>query len=340
MPAVPSSIPVIGAPMAGGPSTPALVAAVSAAGGLGLLPAGYRTAEDFAAQIEEVRGLLGPERPFGVNLFAPPAGPADRALVTRYAERVAEIAATIGAPLGEPRFDDDDFERKLQVVRLARPAVVTFAFGRPEPALVDEFHELGVAVWVTITSREEAEQAAEGGADAIIAQGAEAGGHRGGFDDLAELSDPPLPLDTLLGSVVGTAPSVIAAGGIMDSGDVRRVLAAGADAVQVGTALLLTPEAGTSDAHREAVAGAGETVLTRAFSGRTARAIANAWTARIGDDAPRAYPEIHHLTSPLRAAGRQANDPDLFNLWAGTEHRRARAVPVADVVAELARGFD
>lgn len=328
---------VVAAPMAGGPTTPELVAAASAAGGLGTLAAGYRTAEQLAADVEAVRALLGTDRPFAVNLFAPPAGPGDPVAVAAYAERLQSRAAAAGVQLGTARFDDDEFERKLQVVRVHRPAVVTFAFGRPEPGLVDELHRAGTGVWVTVTSRAEARQAAESGADAIIAQGAEAGGHRGGFDDPPSVA--PVPLAELLPQVTGLGPAVVAAGGIMNGADAQRARQLGADAVQAGTALLLTPEAGTSAVHREAIASAGETVLTRAFSGRLARGIANAWTAEIADGVPVAYPEIQHLTAPLRAAGRQAGDRDLVNLWAGTEHARARALPAAEVVAELARGL-
>lgn len=332
---IPSVLPVVGAPMAGGPSTPELVAAVGRAGGLGLLAAGYRSAEALADEIERVRALLGPRLPFGVNLFSPVPGPADPLAVASYAQRLAPLAEAAGVALGAARFDDDDFERKLQVVRLLRPAVVTFAFGRPEPGLVHELQGAGIAVWVTVTTVAEAHQAADGGADALVVQGAEAGGHRGGFVDDAA----PLPLVELLPKVRRLGPLIVAAGGIMDGPDAARARALGADAVQVGTALLLTPEAGTPEVHRAAVRGEGSTVLTRAFSGRLARGIANAWTAGPGEGAPSAYPEVHHLTQPLRGHGRTSGDADLVNLWAGTGHGRARDVPAATVVADLATGL-
>ncbi len=332
---IPSDLAVVGAPMAGGPSTPELVAAVSAAGGLGLVAAGYRTAEALADEIEQIRGLLAPHTAFGVNLFAPVPGPADPMAVAAYAQQLAPLAEAAGVTLGDPRFDDDDFERKLQVIRLLRPAVVTFAFGRPEPGLVAELHALDIAVWVTVTTPQEAQQAAEGGADGLVVQGAEAGGHRGGLADDA----PPLPLVELLPKVARLGPLIVAAGGIMDGPDAARARALGADAVQIGTALLLTPEAGTPEVHRSAVKGDGSTVLTRAFSGRLARGIANAWTAGPGLSAPAAYPEVHHLTSPLRTHGRATGEPDLVNLWAGTGHARARAVPAAQVVADVSSGL-
>lgn len=332
---IPSDLPVVGAPMAGGPSSPELVAAVSTAGGLGLVAGGYRTAEALADEIERVRALLAPSVPFGVNLFTPVPGPGDPVAVAAYAQRIAPLAEAAGITLGAARFDDDDFEGKLQVIRVHRPPVVTFAFGRPEPGLTRELQADGIAVWVTVTTLAEAEQAAEGGADGLVVQGAEAGGHRGGFADDA----PPLPLIELLPKVARLGPLIVAAGGIMDGPDAARARALGADAVQVGTALLLTPEAGTPEVHRRAVAGDAPTVLTRAFTGRLARGIANAWTAGPGLDAPPAYPERHHLTQPLRMHGRAQADPDLVNLWAGTGHARARAVPAATIVAELAAGL-
>jgi nitronate monooxygenase len=332
---IPSDLPVVGAPMAGGPSSPELVAAVSTAGGLGLVAGGYRTAEALADEIERVRALLAPGVPFGANLFTPVPGPGDPVAVAAYAQQIAPLAEAAGITLGAPRFDDDDFEGKLQVIRVHRPPVVTFAFGRPEPGLTRELQADGIAVWVTVTTLAEAEQAAEGGADGLVVQGAEAGGHRGGFADDAS----PLPLIELLPKVARLGPLIVAAGGIMDGPDAARARALGADAVQVGTALLLTPEAGTPEVHRRAVAGDAPTVLTRAFTGRLARGIANAWTAGPGIDAPPAYPELHHLTQPLRMYGRAQADPDLVNLWAGTGHARARAVPAATIVAELAAGL-
>jgi nitronate monooxygenase len=123
----------------------------------------------------------------------------------------------------------------------------------------------------------------------------------------------------------------------MEGGDVASVLAAGAGAAQLGTAFLLCPEAGTAPVHRAAIARPAATTLTRAFTGRRARGIVNAWTDAVGTAAPSAYPELHHLTAPLRAHGRAVGDPDLVNLWAGTRHHLAREMPAAALVAELAR---
>jgi nitronate monooxygenase len=328
--------PIVQAPMAGGPSTPTLAAAVSRAGGLGFVAAGYRTPEQLQAEIAATRAAAG-DQAIGVNIFVPSPAPADPAAVARYAELIAPLAAVAGVALGAPRFDDDHYDAKLAVVAAERPAVVSFAFGCPTAAAVDELRAAGLAVWVTVTDEAEARQAVAAGADALVAQGAEAGAHRGSFTDHDEA---PLPLADLLPRALATGVPVVATGGLMDGAAIAAVLRAGAAAAQLGTAFLLCPEAGTSAVHRRAIAGAGLTTLTRAFTGRRARGIENRWTDQVGNTAPSAYPELHHLTAPLRAHGRAVEDPDLVNLWAGTNHHFARELPAAELVATLARELD
>ncbi len=325
-------LPIVQAPLAGGPSTPALAAAVSQAGGLGFLAAGYKTADAVAQDVEAVRAATG--APFGVNVFAPPAAPADPAVVARYAATLGEEAKRQGAPLGDPRSDDDHWEAKLALLREARPAVASFTFGCPSPELVGELHAQGIAAWVTVTTHAEARTAAETGADALVIQGAEAGGHRGGFDDAEPRAIGLLALLQLVAAEVDVA--LVASGGIMTGAGIAAVLAAGASAAQLGSALMLTPEAGTSPPHRDALAAKGETALTRAFSGRTARGIVNRFLREHDGAAPRAYPEVHHLTAPLRAAARTRGDADAINLWAGEAHELARAIPAGELVAQLA----
>jgi nitronate monooxygenase len=293
---------------------------VSDAGGLGFVAAGYRSAAETAAEIAAVGA-----RPFGVNLFVP--GPREVEDVAAYAERLAPEAERRGVALGEPRWSDDDWDAKLELVLRVRPAVVSFTFGVPSSEVVEELRRAGVGVWVTVTSAEPVD------ADALVVQGAEAGGHRGGTDDA-----DAVPLLDLLRALETDVP-LIAAGGIADAAGVRAALEAGATAVQVGTALLLTPEAGTSEPHRRALAGDAPTRLTRAFSGRRARGIENRFLRDHDAFAPRAYPHVHYLTAPLRAAARAAGDADAINLWAGTSYGLARAEPAADVVARLADGL-
>jgi nitronate monooxygenase len=327
-------IPIVQAPMAGGPSTPALAAAVCEAGGLGFLAAGYRSAEEVQEEITDLREQT--ERPFGVNVFMPSAAPADPEIIETYAQRLAPLAEQMGVDLGEPRFDDDDFEAKCSALTEDPPAAVSFTFGCPEEGLVDELRAAGAEVWVTITDTEEAVAATRAGADALVVQGAEAGGHRGSFADRPERVEYGLPaLLQLVRAEVGLP--LIASGGIATGAGIAAVLAAGAAAAQLGTAFMLCPEAGTSPAHEEALVSTRSTGLTRAFSGRLARGIVNRLQDEHSDAAPLAYPQVHHLTSPLRAHGRKVGDADVINLWAGEAHMLAEARPAAEVVAKLDR---
>ncbi|HKG40447.1 MAG TPA: nitronate monooxygenase [Conexibacter sp.] len=326
------ALPIVQAPLAGGPSTPALAAAVSAAGGLGFLAAGYKTADAVAEDVAAVRAAT--DAPFGINLFAPPSGPADAERVAHYAARLAGEAERQGAILGDPRSDDDDWDAKLALLHAARPAVVSFTFGCPPVETVAALQDVGVAVWITVTTPAEARVAADAGADALVVQGTEAGGHRGSFDDAAPGAIGLLALLQLVATE--TRLPLIATGGIMSSAGIAAVLAAGASAAQLGSALLLTPEAGTSAPHRERVASEGETALTRAFSGRTARGIVNRFQREHDADAPSAYPAVHHLTAPLRAAARTRGDAEAINLWAGQAHQLAQARPAGELVQALA----
>jgi nitronate monooxygenase len=325
-------IPIVQAPLAGGPSTPELAAAVAGAGGLGFIAGGYRTAEGLRDAIARTRTLT--DRPFGVNLFAPTGAPADPAAVRAYAERLQPDADRAGVALGEPRFDDDAFDAKLDLLTSDPVAVVSFTFGCPPPETFARVRATGADVWVTVTDPDEAREAAAAGAGALVVQGTEAGGHRGAFVDREDRVDYGLLALLQLVRAQVDLP-LVAAGGIATGRAVAAVLAAGAAAAQVGTAFMLCPEAGTSAPHRAALASARPTGLTRAFSGRLARGIVNRLQAERTATAPLAYPEVHHVTAPLRAAAREAGDEDVINLWAGEAHELAAEMPAAEVVARL-----
>jgi nitronate monooxygenase len=315
--------------MAGGPSTPALAAAVSDAGGLGFLAAGYKAPEDLRSDISALRRLTSAR--FGVNIFLLAEAPVDDAALHRYTEALSSEESRLSAALGRPRFEDDSFAAKLELVLDERPAIVSFTFGCPSNELVARLHEREIAVWVTITDPAEAQAATSADADAVIVQGVEAGGHRGSFDDLdgyGELSLIPL----LRLTVQATDLPLIASGGIADGASVAAALAAGARAVQIGTAFMRCPEAATSQVHKDALAEPTATALTRAFTGRRARGITNRFMRDYGPLAPSAYPHIHHLTAPLRAAARKAQDSDRINLWAGETHSLATEEPAAKLV--------
>ena len=321
-------IPVVGAPLSGGPSTPELAAAVSEAGGVGFIAAGYKTVDEVRREIEQVRART--ERPFGVNLFFPTRLAADEAAVADYTERLAEEGERYGVPCGDPRWSDDEWEEKLELVARERPTVASFTFGCPDGAIVARLRGNGVVVWCTVTRPTEAKIAASAGVDALVVQGSEAGGHQASFDDTDAAPVALLPLLQLVSEA--TDLPLVAAGGIANGNGVAGVIAAGASAAQIGTALMLTPEAGTSAPHRAALAGDAPTALTRAFTGRRARGIVNRFMRDHDAVAPRAYPQIHYLTAPLRRAARANGDADGINLWAGQAYPLAEATPAADLV--------
>jgi nitronate monooxygenase len=321
--------PIVQAPMGGGPSTPALAAAVSEAGGLGFLAAGYRSAAAVREEIRELRRLT-----FHTALFPPPPPLGEGEALAGYASTLAGEAERYGVQLGEPCHDDDGWQEKLALVADARTPVVSVTFGCPSAAEVDALHAAGCALWVTVTTPAEALVAHEAGADALVVQGVEAGGHRGSFDERATGDVGLLALLQLVRAV--TELPLVATGGIATGHGIAAVLAAGAEAAQLGTAFMLTPEAATSPAHRDALRERGPTALTRAFTGRTARGIENRFMREHEADAPHGYPEVHHLTAPVRAAARERDDADGFNLWAGQAHTLAADVPAGALVRRLA----
>ena len=346
------AVPVVAAPMAGGPSTAELVAAVGEAGGLGFLAGGYLTAEMLGRHIADVWDASS--RPFGVNLFVPdqanayltgrPRGLRGREreqAVAAYRTSLLGEAARRGVELPEPDAGGaDDWERQLDLVVRERVPVVSFTFGVPGSAVLSELSRAGIETVVTVTDRDEATAAIDAGVDALCVQGPDAGGHRGTLDPATRPSS--LGLLELVASVRSlTQLPLVAAGGITTPEAAAAVVDAGADAVQLGTAFLLTPEAGTSLAHRRALADPRltDTTVTRAFSGRWARALTTDFVREYGPSAPAAYPEVHHVTVPLRRAAAASDEADLLALWAGTGWRDAIAVPAATVVAQVARSL-
>lgn len=325
--------PIVQAPLAGGASTPRLTGAVLEAGAFGFLAAGYRTTEDVAADISTLRGLT--DAAFGLNIFMPDTEVAAAALAPYLAE-IASEAERQGVALGEPRYGDDSFAAKVELAIAERVPVVSFTFGCPDAALVRRLHDAGSEVWVTVTEPGEAQEVAATGADAVIAQGVEAGGHRGGFADRDDRADYGLLVLLQLLTDQVDLP-LVATGGISTGAAVAAVLCAGARAAQLGTAFLRCPESGTSAVHRAALGEPGRTRMTRAFSGRSARGIENRFLLEHSASAPVGYPQIHHATAPLRAAGRAAGDREVVNLWAGQAHRLTQELPAAELLAVLAR---
>jgi nitronate monooxygenase len=323
--------PIVQAPMAGGGSTPELVAAVSNAGGLGFLAAGYLTADAVRAQIHRTRELT--DRPFGLNVFVPETSTVAGAAVEEYADLLRGEAEQYGVPLGDPTGGDDHWADKLALLAEEHVPVVSFTFGCPAPEVVAEVRRHGSEVLVTVTSADEARGAVAAGADGLCVQGQEAGAHRGTFANEGIDHTGLLPLLRKVSAAVDVP--LVAAGGLSSGADVAAVLVAGACAAQLGTMFLPCQESGANPLHLAALA-AGDTTteITRAFTGRPARGLANRFLLAHSAAAPAAYPQVHQLTRELRRAG----DPQAMSLWAGQAYEFARPLPAEALVRELASG--
>lgn len=356
-------LPVLASPMAGGPSSPELVAAVSRAGGLGMLAGGSIRATPLAEAIEATRELLGAAPsaaaggggapPFGVNLFVPrTANTAEHKIVDRDAHdtAVAAFRATAAsllevdpADLGTPNPDDDEeWTAKLAMLERAPVALVTFTFGLPKKSVFERLHVAGTACGVMVTNAADARAAVKAGADVIIAQGAEAGGHRSTW----RVSEMPNDDDMLsvveqvrdaFGHPGEPSPAIIAAGGIDGPDRFAAARNAGAHGVQIGTALLLTNEAGTKPTVRRALTDPDfdEVVATRAYSGRVARCLRTRFVDLIDPLAPPAYPDVNQITAPARASAEAGGDVHGVSAYAGVGWREARAQPAAEIVRHI-----
>jgi nitronate monooxygenase len=328
--------PIVQAPMAGGPDTPALAAAVSNAGGLGSLGCGYSTAATIETLAAAVRARS--DRPFALNLFVRGDEPVDVAAVARVSPVLDEIRRELGLGAPTPRSPPNDlFEDQLAAVIRARPAVFSFAFGMPGRDQIQAVHAAGIFSVGTATTLAEAEALERLGVDAICAQGAEAGGHRGTF--LGRFEDAVVGTIALVRQIVGSVRvPVLAAGGIMDGAGIRAALALGAAGVQLGTAFMDCPEAGTAKAHRRALwsESARVTTITRAFSGRPARGIRNRFVECFERIEPAPFPQQQQLTADIRAAAAAAERVDLMQMWAGQAASLVRSMPAAELVETLA----
>jgi nitronate monooxygenase len=334
-------LPIIQAPMAG-VQDHALAAAVCNFGGLGSLPCAMYGPSEIERELESLRAKTS--KPFQVNFFAHATPPPDEAREAAWKRQLGRYYAefgidpeTVGSGAGRMPFSHE----AADVLERFRPAIVSFHFGLPPEALVARARAMGSKILSTATTVEEARWLEARAVDAIVIQGSEAGGHRGMFltDDVAS----QVPAMDLLRSVLAAVDvPVIAAGGIADASDVARALEAGACAVQVGTAYLLSPEATTSAVHRAAIENrdAVRTAITNVFTGRPARGIENRLMRELGplrSDVP-AFPRASTALAPLRAAAERIGRDDFSNMWAGEKAARCRALPAAQITAELAAG--
>lgn len=331
------SLPVIQAPMAGGPTTPELVAAVSNAGGLGSLGAAYMTAGEILEAVRRIRQLTA--QPFNVNLFAGGYDAKARGDPAPILALLAEIHERLGLPAPVlPALPPDPFPEQLEAVLEARPSVFSFTFGIPDRESLKRVAQRGIRILGTATTVEEALLLEEAGVHGIVAQGAEAGAHRGTFAGPFESAMVPT-LDLVRGIATAASLPVIASGGLMDRDDIAAAMTLGASAVQLGTAFLACPESGASETYKRAILAAGgdTTIVTRAFSGRPARGLANVFTDLLADKPGviLPYPLQNALTRAMRLAAARKGDAGFLSLWAGTGVARARAAPAADLVRSL-----
>jgi len=328
------AVPIFQAPMAGGPSGAPLAAAVSEAGGLGSLAAGYKSCTEMTAEIAEVRALT--TKPFAVNVFVPHPDHADADEIDAYLVGLRPQAEELGVSIGDATWDDDDWSAKIEALVADPVAVTSFTFGCPPNEMIVALQGAGSKVIVTATNPEDAATSARSGADAICLQGIDAGGHQSVFGD-SEEDVRGFGILALLAAVRGRVDvPLVAAGGLMEGRDVAAVLVAGADAAQLGTAFLRCPESGTNAAHRAALEAPDldRTALTRAFSGRTARGVVNRFMTT-HRSAPSGYPQINNATKSLRRAAAARGDYHATSLFAGQNFALGTQRRAADVVRTL-----
>ena len=331
-------LPIIQAPMAGGATTPELVAAVSNAGALGSLAAAILAPDAIRAGVARIRALSG--RPFGVNLFVLASPQPDADTVARANALLAPFREELGLPPVAPalaRYCEDP-QAQFEALLEARPALASFAFDVLPATQVERLHAAGCLVAGSATNVAEALAWEAAGADFVCAQGTEAGGHRGTF--IGKYADSLIGSMVLVPQIVDAVKlPVIAAGGIMDGRGIAAALMLGASAAQMGTAFLDCTESGIHPAWKQAIRDAGDTAtqVTQAFSGRMARGIENAFMRRMAahQEAVPAYPVQNALTGELRAAAARANQADYMSLWAGQGVAMARTLGAAELLRAL-----
>jgi nitronate monooxygenase len=330
--------PIIQAGMAGTITTPELVAAVSNAGGLGTLGAGYMKPEKIREAVREIRKLT--VRPFAVNLLITRRVQAKKEEMEKAQKLLNPIGDRFGVPLSQNNTADEDYKEKLAVLIEERVPVFSFAFDVPELAELQELRRNGTKIIGTATNVREARALVNMGADIIVGQGSEAGGHRGTFLGTAQSS--MIGTMALIPQLADALPHIpiIAAGGIMDGRGLAASLALGADAVQMGTAFLTCTESKTHPVHQKAVLESNDqsTSLTRAFSGRYARGIENTFMVQLRDKERTLppYPILNGMTAGIRKAAAAKNDKEYMSLWAGQASSMARRESAGDLVKRVA----
>jgi nitronate monooxygenase len=332
------SLPIVQSPMAG-VTTPALVAAVSNAGGLGSLACGYSAPDDMRKAIKEVRELT--DKPFALNLFVPEEHPASAEQMERARKAVSECCKELNfkvSPVHAPFAPV--FDEQMQVVLDEKISIFSFTFGIPAEKWLQQLKTNKVILIGTATSLAEAKMLEEKGIDIVAAQGAEAGGHRATF--IGKAKDSLLDIAALTKSLIYNIKiPILACGGIMNVEGIVGALAAGAAGVQMGTAFLASPESGANDAFKGLLMKTefDDTVLTNVFSGKFARGIKNKFISRMQahEQTVLPYPMQNALTIPMRKAAAAQNSTDFMSMWAGQHVYMCSGMPAGELVADLNR---
>lgn len=330
--------PVIQAGMAGGPTTAQLVSAVSNAGGLGVLGAGYMTPEQTQSSIEQIRQLT--DKTFGINLFVPETPELDEEKIKKSNRMLRPVREKLNLndPSGIPKTSSEPFFRQIEIILENSVPVCTFTFGIPDKSIIEQLKNNHVTVIGTATTLKEAIMNEEAGMDMVVVQGSEAGGHRGSF---------AVPYEQGMIGTMALVPQVadrihipvIAAGGIMDGRGVLAALILGAKAVQMGTAFVTCDESGANERHKEAIlkSAEDETTLTSSFSGKPARGIRNAFIDFMAgkEHLLPDYPIQNALTKDIRTAASKQDQPEWMSMWSGQAPRLSRRGSAGDKVKEI-----
>ncbi|MFB1099398.1 NAD(P)H-dependent flavin oxidoreductase [Terribacillus sp. JSM ZJ617] len=334
--------PIIQAPMAGGISTAELVTAVSEAGGLGMIGAGYLNAESTRHQVREVKA--GTDKPFGINLFVPSPYKGKKDAIARSQQSLKPFLDKLGSTRMESGFTSYEqileiYHKQVDVIIEEKVPVCSFTFGMPSSVVINSLRQAGIYTIGTATTLSEALAIEAAGMDAVVLQGSEAGGHRGNF--LAGVEQSMIGLMALIPQTVDQVNiPVIAAGGIMDRRGVRAARCLGAQAAQLGTAFLTCKESGANPLHKQAILEGQQedkTTLTKAFSGKAARGIENDFIREMREvetELPD-FPIQNTLTKPIRSAAAQNNDRNMMSLWCGQNPNLAEPITAKELVHKL-----
>lgn len=332
-----TTIPIIQAPMAGGVTTPELIAAVSNAGGLGSLGAGYMSGSEIKEKIKEIRHLTN--KPFAVNLFISEKHHATKNEIQKACDQIQQSCVELNInikPIEAPYAPS--FEEQINVILEEKVPVFSFTFGVLDSTWINKLKKNHTLLIGTATTLPEAKMLEKSGIDMIVAQGSEAGGHRGTFLGVAE--DSLMGLISLVPQLVDTIKiPIIASGGIMDGRGIKAALALGAAAVQMGTAFLSCPESGIHKNYKQALLALKQdnTVLTRAFSGKLARGIQNKFISRMDKNKETIlnYPIQNALTRTMRKKAKELDDIEFMSMWAGQAASMCREIPASDLIKKL-----